>query len=416
MKFCAILLSFLIFTATSRIVASNVEVNLHFNPLPIRTMRFNVETDGPTDFSFSLPLNESTQISQLTCVQHDKEIIKSVVTDSVVTVTVSLQDSNRNTFNCEYFHITGVTNYPSEKTLNDDYKLLFTTHMCPLATNMKCTSFINKNNIYKISLFPSPVSEGSQRFKYGPIESTGFTYLVFHYKTQLTPIVIGSVKKVMTIEKENVHVHMEIEDFKNTGAKLKGEFDRNAIPNEMTFYNIQIPVEKDASDLEYRDTTGLITTSEMYGHTLILPTRYPLLGGWKTSFEVNYHFPLKNIIATSGEKMRLLTPMKIEIEGIVKKGVFEVVLPEGSNVNTISFIKRTFENNTVEQQSAFATIFKKTVVKMEMDGVDFKNFADNLEVYYTVNPAAEQNKNIIVACLASSIIVVFLLYAKIINN
>ena len=178
--------------------------------------------------------------------------------------------------------------------------------------------------------------------------------------------------------------------------------------------------EKSASNLEHRDSTGLITTSKLEDNkeqtTFVLSARYPLLGGWKNSFEINYNFPLDNVIQQIGGQKRFALPLKVDFDGIVENGEIDVVLPEGSTVTSITIPKRGYISQTTFEQKSFGTIYTKPVVKISLKDVDMGSLTESVEIYYKENPAAETTKNVIVACLASSIILIIILYAKIINN
>ncbi|GAB1218899.1 hypothetical protein ENUP19_0009G0004 [Entamoeba nuttalli] len=419
-----ILLLFIICYCHATITKNQVEVNIDFTPFPKRTMEFSVEGEHLKQYHFTLPLNESLQMTQFTCIENDKELQFEVIAkpeNETIEVIVDLLDQQKNKFTCKYLHIDALENYPKERSLSEKYKFLFTTHLCPLSDHIKCTTLFNLKSIQSIAFSIKPTTEGSSRLKFGPYEPTEFKFISYHLQSSLHPMTYGRVQKVVNINEDNIYVHMEIDDMKNNGAILNKEFNRNDFNYEGIYLkDFSMEVEVNAYNLEYRDSTGLITTGHLVSRpkssTLYLPPRYPLLGGWKTSFEVNYNYPLDVSVQQIKEQKRLVIPLKVDFKGIVSNEEVDIVLPEGATITSINYPKRSYIKETVYNQPSFGTYYKKPVVQLILKEVDMSDNTDMLEIYYKENPAAKRTKNIIVAFLTSSIIIIFLLYAKVINN
>ena len=422
-------LSFLIVNAEKK--EDVVEVKIVMKPYPQKSLSFLLQDSTRTSYTFSLPLNETQKMSQFSCKQKEKEINVQFISKEEkerMEIIVELQPNEQQEemkFECQWNMIDSLLNYPKVKDVDDPYKFLTTISLCPISSQLKCRSSILKVAHDTISMSIKPKEETSSKITFKPMiiehEDEQFTFVVYHFSTRFESMTFSSVKKVININKNDHYVHMEIEDMKNNGAQLEKEFFRSDFRRGGVFLSeIKMNVEKESSNLEYRDTTGLITTGRLIPYdkhvTLQLPTRYPLLGGWKTSFEVNYNYPYDISIQQINTKKRFITPLKIDLNGIVTKSELEIVLPEGATITSIHYPKQHVLSEEIYNQKSFGTTFTKPVVKLTFDHVDLHSLPGSIEIYYEENPVAEKTKNIIVACLASSIILIIILYAKIINN
>ena len=424
--------AFIFFLAIVNAEVTNNEVDVitKFKPYPHRIMKFTLKGKNIKDYSFYLPLNETELISQFTCKRNDNDIPFDIVPNTEknrIKVQVHLNTEDETIkFTCEHNLINSLVNYPKVKDVHDDYKYITTFAICPLGKNIKCKSSVDQSGAESISIAPEPEEKTRTKMTFEKIETekskkNEFVFATYHFKTSKEMVTFTSIKKVINVNKENHYVHMEIEDMKNNGAELNKEFYREDFRFGGVYMDsLEMNVEKDASNLEYRDTTGLITTGKEKKHdkyvSFSLPPRYPLLGGWKTSYEVNYNYPLEVSVQQIGEQKRFVAPLKVDLAGICHDGEIEIVLPEGSTITSINYPKKLFVKETIFDQKSFGTYYTKPVVKLTMTDVDMSTMSDSIEIYYRENPAAETTKNIIVACLASSIILVIILYAKIINN
>ncbi|KAL7714161.1 Dolichyl-diphosphooligosaccharide--protein glycosyltransferase subunit 1 [Entamoeba marina] len=425
-------MSFIFFLCVALALAheniNSVKVSTLFSPFPNRQLTFQISDSNPFDhYQFTLPKNESTQMGSFYCRSAEKDLkFEGIENEKAFEVNVYFELTQSITFQCDYLYHDSLYNLPQQRKLTDEYKFLFTTHLCPIPMHgdLKCTAELLSNGIHKISLSKQPSSEKNQRYEYSSIllhPTDEFEFITFHFKTHLNPIEIGRIKKVVNINDDGIDVEMQFIDVKNTGATLIDEFSRiDYNYNTIDFKGLIMEIEPSASNIEYRDSTGLITTYEVEHqtkHTKIqLEPRYPLLGGWKTSFDFNYHYPTQQSIQTIGGQTRALFPIKIDHEGISKQVEVDIVLPEGATITTINYPTKSFMKHTISEQSSFGTFYKKTVVTFIIDYIEPSHIQDSIEIYYKENPTAALVKQLFVGCLASSILVVFLLYAKIINN
>ena len=93
-----------------------------------------------------------------------------------------------------------------------------------------------------------------------------------------------------------------------------------------------------------------------------------------------------------------------------------VKLPEGAKVKSVKELNKKFITYTVNYESSFGTYYKRPVVTFTIDHTEMTTIKDFVEIYYKEDPVAQKTKHIIVTSLLSLVLVVFVLYAKIVNN
>ncbi|KAF9189791.1 proteasome regulatory particle base subunit [Haplosporangium sp. Z 767] len=153
-------------------------------------------------------------------------------------------------------------------------------------------------------------------------------------------------------------------DFVNKGAELKGhfsrvEYQRNPliVREGNVILGLQTKLPKLARDIYYRDEIGNISTSAIShqpDHILLsLKPRFPIFGGWVTTYYIGYNAPLneflRHVAGTNKYilKVPVVMPMK---ETSYDKVDIRVVLPEGtSNVKVMMpFGVESIEHSTTK--------------------------------------------------------------------
>jgi oligosaccharyltransferase complex subunit alpha (ribophorin I) len=140
----------------------------------------------------------------------------------------------------------------------------------------------------------------------------------------------------------------------NGGAKITGSFSRfhhlqGGFVKAINDFNVVLP--REATDLYYRDEIGNISTSKvtrdaavpsqnilpqgfgvLEGTVLNAVPRYPLLGGWKATFELGYTVPWKSQVQRlSNGRHRLTTLYGSPLfPATVGELELRIVLPEGA--------------------------------------------------------------------------------------
>lgn len=190
----------------------------------------------------------------------------------------------------------------------------------------------------------------SSEIKYGPYENLppfSYTPVAVHFLSN-QPFAVAQelIREIEISHWGNVQV---TEHYKlvHGGAQSTGEFSRldyQARPHvrgASAFRNLVAKLPPRAHSIYYRDEIGNISTSNIYGDStktlLEIEPRYPMFGGWRTSFTIGYGLPLHDYLFQSEGKRFLNftfgSPMN---EVVVDNLTVKVVLPEGSRDISVS--------------------------------------------------------------------------------
>ncbi|EEF52899.1 dolichyl-diphosphooligosaccharide--protein glycosyltransferase subunit 1A [Ricinus communis] len=232
--------------------------------------------------------------------------------------------------------------------------------------------------------------------KYGPYENLPpFSYspVVVHFETN-QPFAVAQelVREIEISHWGNVQV-TEYYNIVHQGAKSKGEFSRldyQARPNIRGASAIRHFVAKlppRAHSIYYRDEIGNISTSHLFLDSkkteLVIEPRYPMFGGWGTTFTVGYSLPLPDFLFDLDGKRFLnisfASPMN---ELVIDDLTVKVVLPEGSEYLSVSTpfpVKQREESKTshLDVVGRLVVVLEKTKVVPEHN--------QYFQVYYRFN-------------------------------
>nr|GEW87637.1 dolichyl-diphosphooligosaccharide--protein glycosyltransferase subunit 1A [Tanacetum cinerariifolium] len=186
--------------------------------------------------------------------------------------------------------------------------------------------------------------------KYGPYENIpGFSYVpvIVHFPSN-KPFAVAKelVREIEISHWGNVQV-TEHYELVHGGAQSTGEFSRldfQARPNvrgASAFRNLIAMLPPRAHSIYYRDAIGNISTSNIYADSsktlLEIEPRYPMFGGWKTSFTIGYGLPLQDYLFQSdGTRFLNFTFGSPMNDVLVENLTIKVVLPEGSKDISVS--------------------------------------------------------------------------------
>ncbi|XP_071710695.1 dolichyl-diphosphooligosaccharide--protein glycosyltransferase subunit 1A [Rutidosis leptorrhynchoides] len=204
-------------------------------------------------------------------------------------------------------------------------------------------------NVESYSKLENTKYSGSE-IKYGPYENVpalSYSPVVIHFPSN-KPFAVAKelVREIEISHWGNVQV-TEHYNLIHGGAQSTGEFSRldfQARPNvrgASAFRNLIAMLPPRAHSIYYRDAIGNISTSNIYGDSsktlLEIEPRYPMFGGWKTSFTIGYGLPLRDYLFQSGGTRFLNftfgSPMN---DVLVENLTLKVVLPEGSKDISVS--------------------------------------------------------------------------------
>uniref|UniRef100_A0A1D1ZGL5 Dolichyl-diphosphooligosaccharide--protein glycosyltransferase subunit 1 n=1 Tax=Anthurium amnicola TaxID=1678845 RepID=A0A1D1ZGL5_9ARAE len=201
---------------------------------------------------------------------------------------------------------------------------------------------------------PSPNVESFTKFqnsklvdseiKYGPYENLpafSYTPIVVHFECNRPFAVAQELLREIEISHwGNIQV---TEHYKlvHGGADIKGGFSRidyqsrPVVWGASSFRHLLARLPPRAHSFYYRDEIGNVSTSHLRGDSrkteLIIEPRYPMFGGWKTSFTVGYGLPLKDFLFESEGRRLLNISFGCPVDDLVVDDlIVKVVLPEGS--------------------------------------------------------------------------------------
>ncbi|KAF5274513.1 hypothetical protein FQA39_LY07125 [Lamprigera yunnana] len=214
--------------------------------------------------------------------------------------------SRTTTINVEYILTNSLVPYPSS-IIQKEKQLVryFGNHYfySPYPTVKQTTSVIvNTRSIENYSKL-KPVSQSDSSIMYGPYsEITPFTIdaMVVHFESTAPFLTVTRLERLIEVSHwGNIAVEENI-DILHTGAKLKGSFSRydyqrdtNNNHHSIKSYKTILPAA--AHSVYYRDGNGNISTSQVRMRKewieLELRPRYPLFGGWRSSYILGYSVP-----------------------------------------------------------------------------------------------------------------------------
>ena len=166
--------------------------------------------------------------------------------------------------------------------------------------------------------------------------------LYIHYENNKPLTVFNYATKTFQVSHwGNIAVTEEYQ-IENIGAKLIGEFGRIDYDNGITggrnaLLSIRAKLPMRSWGLWYRDEIGNVSSSnarrEMNDVDLVLTPRFPILGGWKSNYDIGYNLPTKFHVTTNnkGNYMVNLT-FGMPYENMLSRNyTVKVILPESAD-------------------------------------------------------------------------------------
>ena len=166
--------------------------------------------------------------------------------------------------------------------------------------------------------------------------------LEIHYRNN-NPLVVFNyaIKTFQVSHWGNIAITEEYQ-IENVGAKLIGEFgridyDESGRGGKNALKSIRAKLPMRSWGLWYRDEIGNVSTSnarrEMNDVDLLLTPRFPILGGWKSNFDIGYNLPTKFHVKTNnkGNYMVNLTFGMPYKNMLARNYTVKVILPESAD-------------------------------------------------------------------------------------
>ncbi|KAJ6336462.1 hypothetical protein OIU78_012957 [Salix suchowensis] len=260
--------------------------------------------------------------------------------------------------------------FPEEITQADIQLVLFqdTAHyLSPYAVNIQSlTVKLPKSRIESYTKLENTNIHGSD-IKYGPYENLpSFSYapVVVHFETN-QPFAVA-------------------QECQKQGLDFQA---RPHLRGSSAFRNLVAKLPPRAHSIYYRDEIGNISTSNVWDDPkkteLLIEPRYPLFGGWRTTFTIGYSLPLQDFLFESEGKRFLDFSFGSPITDLVIDYlIVKVVLPEGSNDILISTPFPVKQGQ--ETKISHLDFVGRPVVSLEKTNV-VPEHNQNFQVYYKFN-------------------------------
>ncbi|KAL4621464.1 hypothetical protein ACB092_06G229600 [Castanea dentata] len=242
-----------------------------------------------------------------------------------------------------------------------------------------------------------PTNRAGTELKYGPYENQSphsFSPIIVHFENNNPFAVVEELVREVEISHWGNLQITEHYKLMHAGARHKGVFSRVEYQSKpsfsgvSSFKNLLARLPPGVHSAYYRDEIGNISSSHLrtdpWKSELEIEPRYPLFGGWKSTFIIGYGLPLQDFLFESPDGRRYLNfsfgcPL---VETVADKLTIKVVLPEGSK-DPSAVVPFPVEQH-LETKYSYLDIVGRTVVVLEKRNV-VPEHNSPFQVYYTFN-------------------------------
>lgn len=270
-----------------------------------------------------------------------------------------------------------------------------------------------------------PVTQSDTIIKYGPYESIQpFTEdeMTVHFESNAPFLTVSRLERLIEISHwGNIAIEEQIE-IKHTGAKLKGPFSRYEYQRDMSTaqhsiksYRTVLPAS--AYNIYYRDSNGNISTSTVRPHKdwteLELRPRFPLFGGWQSSYILGYSVPSFQYLykTQTGEyvlKMRIFDHIFDDM--IIEELETKVVLPVGvSNIKLVTPYDVQRLPNEVTHK--YLDNIGRTVIKLKKTNLVEQHIQD-LQIFYNWQPYLLLHEPLLISVAMFFLFTIVIIYVR----
>lgn len=289
--------------------------------------------------------------------------------------------------------------YPAEISQNDKQKVLYLGNhyfYSPYRTIRQALKIkIGGGKVEDVTEL-QPFKQHGDMLEFGPydnVKAFSESELSVHFEYNMYILKAPTVvREIQVSHWGNVHVE-EFWDLTNAGAKLKGHFSRldfqrnRDVSGSNILRGIPARLPPLSHDVYYRDAIGNISTSQVkYEEKSVdvdLLPRFPLAGGWSTSFELGYDVPLSEFLLRNDRSGQLVfrypfTPSIPQVT--IRDYVLRVVLPEGSSDIKFDFIHEV-DSEQVETTQLYLDTIGRPVLVIRKKNVVYEHGSEFLLSY-----------------------------------
>lgn len=271
----------------------------------------------------------------------------------------------------------------------------------------------------------SPYKRSGKTLSYGPYSDVApwaAQQVSVHYENN-APFAAAEIEREIEISHwGNVYVE-ERYHVRHAGAKLVGEWSRWDLTRDpKQFAKTGIPsfvaaLPPQARSLYYRDAIGNISSSDTRrsseGVLVSLVPRYPLFGGWSSTFTFGYSLPLSSAVGKEPKTGRAVfaAPVGPALEDLVADSlVVKVVLPEGAKDAKVS-LDLPFQ---LEQSTAFTylDVMGRPVLVLRLSNLVQEMKLESLQVSYSYSSLGLLQKPLLLAGVLGAIFAVAIVLGR----
>ncbi|CAN0909235.1 Dolichyl-diphosphooligosaccharide--protein glycosyltransferase subunit 1B [Linum grandiflorum] len=244
-----------------------------------------------------------------------------------------------------------------------------------------------------------PTKKAGIELKYGPYEDRpaySFTPVLVHFENNNPFAVVEELVREVEISHWGNLQITEHYTLAHAGAKLKGVFSRVDYQSRASaggvssFKNFLARFPPRVHSVYYRDQIGNISSSRLRTDSrkseLEIEPRYPLFGGWKSTFIIGYGLPLEDFLFEAADGRRYLNfTFGCPLSGtVVDKLIVKVVLPEGSK-DPSAVVPFPVDQEHLETKYSYLDVVGRPVLVIEKKNVVPEHNVP-FQAYYTFNP------------------------------
>ncbi|XP_073275902.1 dolichyl-diphosphooligosaccharide--protein glycosyltransferase subunit 1A-like [Primulina huaijiensis] len=275
--------------------------------------------------------------------------------------------------------------FPEKITQADVQLVSFEESACflsPYAVNVQLlTVKLPEPKVESYTKLDTSKFSGSE-IKYGPYENiapfSSIPITVHYVNNHPFSVARELVREIEISHWGNVQV-TESYNLVHAGAEITGEFSRldyQARPHvrgASAFRNLVAKLPPRAHSIYFRDEIGNISTSNVWSDStktlLEIEPRYPMFGGWRSSFTVGYGLPLQDFLFLSEGKRVLYISFGCPMnEVVIENLTVKIVLPEGSN-DIFASVPFPIEQQSQETKFSHLDMVGRPVVVLEKKNV-----------------------------------------------
>ena len=211
-----------------------------------------------------------------------------------------------------------------------------------------------------------------------PLEALSVINLKIHYKLNKPLSIFNYAEKIYEVSEWGNIAVTENYQIQNIGSQLVGEFGRvdynlksnKGGRNAVRYISAKLPLK--ANNLWYRDEIGNVSSSVAERQwefvTLDQELRFPLLGGWKSNYNIGYSLPTKFFINYENDLKTLNLTFGIPYEDIIAANyTYKVILPENAVVHDVELSIDTKYKLSYDKYYSYLDLFGRTQVTITMD-------------------------------------------------